>query len=126
MSVHRRDSQKPGNQNNKLYKHMNTIGWDNADIVLVQNVRCNSRDELLKVENTYIIGAWGDDLCLNGKVSYRNPEDRPVLERTQCQCGATYLNINQKRHLLTARHRDGVTPSPTAEPAPEPTPEATQ
>jgi len=108
MSVHRRDSQRPRNQNSKLYKHINTIGWDNTEIVLVKNVRCNSRDELFKIENDYIIASRGDELCLNHKVSYRDPSERVALDTIHCECGAVCLKINHKRHLSSIQHRDGI------------------
>jgi hypothetical protein len=38
----------------KLYKHLNSIGWENVTIVLIENYACNNRDELKAREQYYI------------------------------------------------------------------------
>jgi group I intron endonuclease len=30
----------------KVYKHLNEVGWENFDIILIENYPCNNKDEL--------------------------------------------------------------------------------
>lgn len=38
----------------RVYKHLNEIGWENVEIVLVENYPCNSKDELNARERKWI------------------------------------------------------------------------
>jgi group I intron endonuclease len=40
--------------NRKVYQHLNSIGWENVRIVLIENYACGSRDELRAREEYYI------------------------------------------------------------------------
>lgn len=49
---HRRDT--ISRANTRVYKHLNEIGWDNVDIILIENYSCNSKDELNARERYWI------------------------------------------------------------------------
>jgi hypothetical protein len=49
----------------RVYKHINTIGWENVKIQLIEDYSCNTYQELLKKENEYIASMRGDTNCLN-------------------------------------------------------------
>ena len=49
----------------KCYKHMLDIGWDNIKIVLIEDVICNNRQELVKKEYEHIKKHKDDKYCLN-------------------------------------------------------------
>ena len=104
LTGHRRDAAKPGNSRNRLYRHINNIGWDNAGIILLEAFNCSNDDELKKKENEYITASLDDELCLNHRVSYRAPEDRPEVPLVKCQCGGSYPANNTKRHMDTRKH----------------------
>lgn len=40
--------------NVKVYKHLNNVGWDNVDIVLIENYACTSKEELNARERYWI------------------------------------------------------------------------
>ena len=40
--------------NRHIYKHLNEIGWDNIDIILIELYQCNSKDELHARERHWI------------------------------------------------------------------------
>jgi hypothetical protein len=40
--------------NRVVYKHLNSIGWENVDIILVENFNCKSKNELHARERHYI------------------------------------------------------------------------
>lgn len=39
----------------RVYKHLNTVGWDNVKIVLIETYPCNSKDELNARERHWIL-----------------------------------------------------------------------
>lgn len=40
--------------NRRVYQHLNTIGWDNVEIVLIENYPCESKDELNARERYWV------------------------------------------------------------------------
>jgi hypothetical protein len=104
LAGHRRDAKKEGNRNNKLYSHFNTIGWDKATITLLESVICTNGDDLKKKENEYLITALEDELCLNRRIAYRDPNHRPDVPIAVCACGSEFPSNNTQRHLGTLKH----------------------
>lgn len=49
----------------RIYRHFNSIGWENVTIELVETFECTDRQTLLKKENEYINKYIGDMYCLN-------------------------------------------------------------
>ena len=49
---HKRDSIKFPEQ--PVYKHLNTVGWDNVEIILIESYPCNSKAELEARERYWI------------------------------------------------------------------------
>lgn len=68
--------------NRRVYKHINSIGWDNVKIECLEKYPCNSLAELLQKENEYIQAAIDDILCLNNNVAHLTEED---LKQKQAQ-----------------------------------------
>ena len=52
---------------NKIYSYINSIGWDNVIIELIENYNCQSKKELVDREKYYLTKSKKDDLCLNFK-----------------------------------------------------------
>jgi hypothetical protein len=67
LGKHKQDSKKYLER--RVYKHINTIGWENVKIQVIEDYPCNSRKELLKKENEYIASMRGDTHCLNIKLA---------------------------------------------------------
>jgi hypothetical protein len=40
--------------NQPVYNHLNSVGWDNVRIILIQNIVCNNKNELLRCEQHFI------------------------------------------------------------------------
>ena len=55
MRGHRQVYKATKNINNKLYQHFNKYGKDKFYIMLLENVKCNSKEELTQKEREYII-----------------------------------------------------------------------
>ena len=52
LSAHKSNAKKHPFQ--LVYNHLNNIGWDNVQIILIDYAKCNNREELLKIEREYI------------------------------------------------------------------------
>lgn len=74
----------------KVYKHILTCGWENTKIVCIEDVKCNSREELYKKENEYIKKSLSDPLCLNIKMAHQTKEE--LLEQQK-----KYLQENKEK-----------------------------
>jgi group I intron endonuclease len=53
-SEHKGDAKKATQLNRRVYKHLNEVGWENVEIVLVETYPCNSKDELNARERKWI------------------------------------------------------------------------
>ena len=51
---HKRSAKRERDKNTKVYQHLNSVGWDNVEIILIESFPCNSKDELHKKERYYI------------------------------------------------------------------------
>ena len=84
-SSHKTDAKRKPNQH--VYAHLNTIGWENVRIVLIESVNAETRDQLLMREQHYI------DLLkpsLNKKAAHVDcPHNR---QKPQCKdCGGSQI-----------------------------------
>jgi len=63
-------------ETSRIYQHINEIGWDKVRIVLIENVCCNNREELVKKEDEYIRQNRDDAFCLNMRVAFQTEEQK--------------------------------------------------
>ncbi len=52
LYTHKQDAKRCPNQYN--YRHLNNIGWENINIILIEKYPCNDKDELLKRERYWV------------------------------------------------------------------------
>jgi hypothetical protein len=109
LAVHRCDSRRPKNCNNKLYSHITAIGWDKIKMTLLEEFVCANGDELRQRENRYIMESLDDDLCLNRNRAYANGVDYRD-EKITCDCGTTVSRRQYPQHLQTNKHRKRAPP----------------
>lgn len=112
-----------------VYLHLNTIGWENVKIILIEKFPCKDREEMKKREHF-----WYEQLkpCLNERVPFSTPQNalkknqerdarfmaRHKEERTfviQCPCGGHYQIKNQWLHLNRLIHLKWVRDQATIE-----------
>ena len=74
----------------KVYMHILSCGWEKVKIECVEEVKCNSREELVKRENEYIKQSLSDPLCLNINKAHLTKEE--LLEQQQ-----EYLKANKEK-----------------------------
>ena len=60
---HKKTSEKQTER--KVYKHINSIGWDKVKIVLIEEYLCSTKEELVKREYEHIQKHKEDKHCLN-------------------------------------------------------------
>lgn len=84
----------------RVYKHINTIGWDKVKIVLVQEFSCENRRQLIQKENEYIVLNKNNNLCLNTIVAFHTEETRKTAKKESYQ-----KNIEQRREYDKQRNQ---------------------
>lgn len=63
LNNHKKDSITFPDRN--VYAHINTIGWENVKLQIVQQYPCDTKEELHQLEDEYIKESLGDMYCLN-------------------------------------------------------------
>jgi hypothetical protein len=74
----------------KVYQHILSRGWENMQILCVEEVVCKSRDDLLRKENEHIKKSLSDPLCLNIKKAHLTKKE--LLEQQK-----EYLQANKDK-----------------------------
>ena len=107
LSSHRYASKNT--ETNNTYNHINTIGWDNVTITLVEPFPCETKQQLLQRELWFISEHKNDNLCLNT----RNPltDDSPeTRQQHKDKCKEYYAQhrgeILQKRREYQIENRE--------------------
>lgn len=59
-----------------FYNHINTLGWDNATIEIVEEYPCETTQQLHAKEDEYITQSKGDPLCLNVNRAYVSKDEQ--------------------------------------------------
>jgi hypothetical protein len=83
----------------KVYTYINTIGWDNAIIELIENYPCSTKSELNEREEYYISQSKLDELCLNINSAQLNNETRKEKKKE-------YYEAN--KDIIIEQHRSYV------------------
>jgi hypothetical protein len=95
------------------YDIFDLYGIENVKITLLENVECQSKDELHAREGHYIKLLNCVNKCITGigkKESSLKSNKKYNLKvgTTKCECGGSYLNknSNKERHLKSPKHND--------------------
>jgi group I intron endonuclease len=99
----------------KIYQHLNKIGWSNVKIILIENYACHSINEL-RARERY----WIDELkpSLNkqtplktnnesSRTYYHNNKNTIAEKRAtkvKCECGCEVSRSNLALHKTTKKH----------------------
>jgi hypothetical protein len=93
-------------ENSKLYTHIKTIGWDKVNIQLVEQFQCETKAELLRKENDYILTGKDDSLCLNTIRAHSTPVERRVIRQTQRDNSREV--INEKARIYRQQNKEKI------------------
>jgi hypothetical protein len=89
---------------NKAYNYINSIGWDNVEIELIEKYKCNSKQELNNREEYYLNNSKEDDLCLNFKDI--NIYDNGKIYKLICEDAHYYIgSTTQKLYNRFNHHK---------------------
>jgi hypothetical protein len=113
----------------RVYTHINSIGWDNVKIELVEEFSCENRTQLRMKENTYICSSKNDPLCLNTLPAFASDEEKhqrnieyyeknkdTILERNRKYCEThkdTIAEIRKEyyeknKEILSAKNKEYI------------------
>ena len=113
----------------KIYKHFNSIEWDNVKIILMNEYYLDNKEQLLREEDIYIQMYKNDDFCLNSLRSflcdgerkeyckkynkqYYEESKEQIKEKhkqynnvkIKCCCGGNFTPCNKAKHNKTQKH----------------------
>lgn len=90
---------------NKAYKYINSIGWNNVEIKLIEEYPCISKKELNEREKYYLTKSKLDDLCLNFKDN--NIYENGKIYKLICNDGSYYFgSTTQKLYRRLNHHKE--------------------
>lgn len=72
LKKHISKSREKREKGRKLYRHINSIGWDNVTIELLHNISGKNKAELLSIESKIIEESFLDPMNLNSGRSFIN------------------------------------------------------
>lgn len=117
---HKRELNKTQIKPYRLYKKMIELGFEHFYIELVEEVKCQNREQLLKVEGKYIREMGTLNKLIAGRTrqeyqkecqkeyrkeyqkeyqkEYRKGYMAKLLQKEECSCGMMITRCNMKRH----------------------------
>jgi len=95
LTIHRGHARQHRYRNNKVYTHLNSIGWDKIEIKLIEVYPCNSKKELFKREQY-----WQDKLNpkLNANKASVSYEDNLERMRHYWANNKESLSVKSKQY----------------------------
>tara|TARA_R110000823_G_scaffold41021_1_gene108285 strand:- start:1470 stop:1952 length:483 start_codon:yes stop_codon:yes gene_type:complete len=105
-----------------VYKHLNQVGWENVEIILIETHECKNKDELHKRERHFIdelkpelnkqlptrtLKEWQEDnkenIVQQKKEWYKDNKEK-LQQKHNCKCGGKYTTIHKARHFKSKKH----------------------
>ena len=121
MWSHKADSIKDKYKNNKVYTHINKIGWERVKIILVEEFPYISRDDTRRRENIHIVKDLNNPFCLNNNRSFITTDEAMdnIKKRKQrlqeisntimhCECGMEHTKGREQQHKNSFNHRSRI------------------
>ena len=118
IARHRENSQIARRQQTRVYRYINTIGWNNVKIELVEEFDYTTKEDMLQRENTYIVKSLNDPLCLNNNRAIVTAEEKAeqILKHcliikarknaiVHCECGMDTTVGREAQHRRSFNHR---------------------
>lgn len=81
----------------KLYKHLQQLGWDNVNIILLEPFPCETKHQLRKQEQSHICKEKENPFCLNWNSATLSNEERLLRDRVYANQHKEERRTNHKR-----------------------------
>jgi hypothetical protein len=104
LILHKRKAKQEGSVKNKKFSHINQLGWDNVEILLLQDYTCQNKRELEKKEQEFI--NLNDVLCLNTQRAFQTKEERSDYMRDFRSSHQDEIRSQMKEWKLHNRSRE--------------------
>jgi len=88
-----------------VYKYINTVGWDNVSIELIEKYSCKSKEELLKKEDEYIVKEKRNKLCLNFNRACITPEEHAKHIKEYYKKNKEKIIENHKKYIAENKEK---------------------
>ena len=95
FAEHKKDSKTISS---RVYQHINTIGWNQVRIVLVEEYSCENREQLTRKEDEHIRIHKDDPLCLNMKCASQTPEQYTERKKQYYEQNKEYISEQGKQY----------------------------
>jgi hypothetical protein len=118
FSSHKSSSKEERHKNNKLYSHINSIGWNKVKIILIEEFDYTSFDDLKRREHEHISKSLNDVYCLNNNRAVRTEEEKIEQLKAQyskhknkihtiikCECGVEHTYGRTQQHINSVKHK---------------------
>lgn len=89
-----------------VYQHIKEIGWDKVRIVLIEEVSCETKYQLIQHEDRHIQQNINNPLCLNTNHAVFNLENAKERKKEYIRENRESVTIRQA--LYRDRHRDHI------------------
>ena len=89
----------------RVYTHINTLGWDKAQIVLVEEYCCENKEQLTRKEDEHIRIHKNDPLCLNTNRAYTTDEEKQEYHAKYREENRDLINQNAQAYRETRREK---------------------
>jgi hypothetical protein len=81
LKKHRSTSKEEDKMGSPLYTHFRSVGWNNAEMILIYECEVNNRLDLLKLEKDEILKYIGQENCLNHNRPIRTTEEKKEWDK---------------------------------------------
>ena len=118
-SSHKKEATKCPDQ--RVYKHLNDVGWANVDIILIEKFPCADKNELEKRQRHWIETLKPSlnkniptrlVICEHNRQRVACADCKPsLLDTVQCECGRTIQIRGLRVHIKSSRHAEDVSGS---------------
>ena len=82
----------------EVHKKFNELDWENVKIILIDSVKCETKEEQLREENRHIILHRLNKLCLNTNRSYLTEEERRNLKKVYYEMNKEHIKEYKKQY----------------------------
>jgi PIN domain nuclease of toxin-antitoxin system len=82
----------------RVYKHIASIGWDHVRIVLVDTFACENKEQLVRKEDEYIKLSLGNELCLNYARAIADPEHTKEIKKKYYENNKEQIKETHRRY----------------------------